>query len=119
MGEESPGYFGAVSYEVDYDKLHGMEFTNSLLNDSCRIVTECKDLRKKCFRNVMDLLKFYDIEYHLQDQVPKGHNLIYQPILAYDADSNLIIKLKRQYPKEPLRVNDGLDTPSTRVENVK
>ena len=32
--DDCPGYFGAIAYEVYYNQLHGMEFTNSLLNDS-------------------------------------------------------------------------------------
>jgi hypothetical protein len=28
------GYFGTIAFEVKYDELYGMEFTNSLLQDS-------------------------------------------------------------------------------------
>lgn len=34
------GYSGTIAFEARYDELYGMEFTNSLLEDSCRIVTE-------------------------------------------------------------------------------
>jgi hypothetical protein len=34
------GYTGTIAFEARYDELYGMEFTNSLLEDSCRIVTE-------------------------------------------------------------------------------
>lgn len=61
------GYYGTIAFEVRYNELYGMEFTNSLLQDSCRIVTECQSLRKKCFKNVVDMLKYYEVEYTNKD----------------------------------------------------
>ena len=61
--ENELGNFGTVAFEVRYKEIHGMEFTNSLLQDSWRIVTECQLLRKKSFRNVVEMLKYYKISY--------------------------------------------------------
>ena len=66
------GHWGTIAFEVRYKELYGMEFTNSLLQDSCRIVTECKSLRKKSFNNVIDMLKYYNIEYSFEKDLKKG-----------------------------------------------
>jgi hypothetical protein len=63
------GYFGTIAFEVKYDELYGMEFTNSLLQDSWRIVTEWRSLRKKSFNNVVDMLEYYRIEFTWQEDI--------------------------------------------------
>lgn len=65
------GPWGTIAFEVIYEELYGMEFTNSLLQDSCRIVTECKSLRKKSFNTVVDMLKYYDIDATFQHELSK------------------------------------------------
>jgi len=61
------GFLGTIAYEVRFNELYGMEFTSSLLQDSSRVVTECRSLRKKSFNNVVDMLDYYEIEYSVQD----------------------------------------------------
>ncbi|CAI2384286.1 unnamed protein product [Moneuplotes crassus] len=93
------GPWGTIAFEVRYDELYGMEFTNSLLQDSCRIVTECRSLRKKSFNNVVDMLKYYEIEATFDTELQKDDQKVYHPILKKDKHNNTIVYLKRLFPK--------------------
>ncbi len=51
-------------FEVKYTDLSGFEYTNSLLEDSCRIVCECKNVTKLIFNQIRDALDYYNSTYN-------------------------------------------------------
>lgn len=42
-------FFGAVSFELSFDQVEGMECSNSLIKDFSRVVFEANNLVKKSF----------------------------------------------------------------------
>jgi hypothetical protein len=59
--EENIDFPKVVVFELPFENISGMEFTNTLFKYGSRMVYEANDLVKKCFDSLSDFFKYYEI----------------------------------------------------------
>ena len=52
-------FYGVVTFEVEFNEIVGMGYSNFLIKDSSRIVLEARTIIKKSFETLNDFFCFY------------------------------------------------------------
>lgn len=58
-GRQDVDFYGVVTFEVEFNEVVGMGYSNVLIKHSNRIVLEAKTIIKKSFETLDDFFNFY------------------------------------------------------------